>query len=66
MIEFLQTYGLWIALAGVFIVMHRFGMGCCGGGHQHGAPPRNNALPDETQKDGKLSDSEPKSTGSCH
>ncbi len=66
MIEFLQTYGLWIALAGVFIVMHRFGMGCCGGGHQHGAPPRDNALPDETRKSGELSESAPKSTGSCH
>jgi hypothetical protein len=35
MIEFLQNYGLWIALGGVFVVMHRFGMGCCGGGHRH-------------------------------
>jgi hypothetical protein len=31
MIEFLQSYGLWIALAGVFVGMHWFGMGCCGG-----------------------------------
>lgn len=32
---FLQTYGLWILLAGVFLAMHWFGMGC-GGGHGHG------------------------------
>jgi hypothetical protein len=28
---FLQSYGLWILLAGVFLAMHWFGMGCCGG-----------------------------------
>ena len=28
---FLQNYGLWILLAGVFVAMHWFGMGCCGG-----------------------------------
>ena len=33
MVEFLQNYGLWIVLLGVFFAMHRFGMGCCGGGH---------------------------------
>ena len=31
---FLQDYGLWIALGGVFIAMQWFGMGCCGG-HRH-------------------------------
>ena len=31
MIEFAQNYGLWIALAGVFVAMHWFGIGCCGG-----------------------------------
>ncbi len=67
MIEFFQTYGLWIALAGIFIIMNRFGMGCCGGGHQHGAPPPDKTLPDGTQKGGKLSESSaPKSAGSCH
>ncbi len=67
MIEFLQTYGLWIALAGIFIIMNRFGMGCCGGGHQHEAPPRNNALPEGPQKDGKLSGSSAqKPAGGCH
>ena len=34
MIEFLHTYGLWIALAGVFFALHRFGIGCCGGQQQ--------------------------------
>jgi hypothetical protein len=37
---FLQSYGLWILLAGVFLAMHWFGMGC--GGHGHGAPPSEN------------------------
>lgn len=36
MAAFVQTYGLWIALALVFIAMHWFGRGCCGGGH-HGS-----------------------------
>lgn len=31
MLELLQNYGLWVALAAVFFAMHRFGMGCCGG-----------------------------------
>lgn len=34
---FLQSYGFWILLAGVFLAMQWFGMGC-GGGHRHGAP----------------------------
>lgn len=34
---FLQSYGLWILLAGVFLAMHWFGMRC-GGGHRHGGP----------------------------
>lgn len=29
--EFLRSYGLWIVLAGVFLLMYRFGTGgCCG------------------------------------
>jgi hypothetical protein len=35
MLEFLQNYGFWIALLGVILLMHRLGMGCCGG-HAHG------------------------------
>jgi hypothetical protein len=34
MTEFFSTYGLWIALAGVFVAMHWFGMGCCGHSRQ--------------------------------
>jgi hypothetical protein len=37
MAEFLSNYGLWILLAGIFVAMHMFGMGCCGGGHDHGS-----------------------------
>lgn len=33
--EFFQNYGLWIVLGVVFLAMHRFGLGCCGG-HDHG------------------------------
>jgi len=39
---FLQTYGLWILLAGVFLAMHWFGLEC-GGGHGHGRPRENAA-----------------------
>ncbi len=34
MLEFLATNGGWLALAAVFVAMHWFGMGCCGG-HRH-------------------------------
>jgi hypothetical protein len=34
MAGFIEDYGLWIALGGVFFAMHWFGMGCCGG-HRH-------------------------------
>lgn len=33
--DFLRNYGIWILLLGIFVAMHRFGMGC-GGGHSHG------------------------------
>lgn len=29
MVAFIQSYGLWFALALVFIAMHLFGRGCC-------------------------------------
>ena len=35
MVEFLQNYGIWIALIGGMFLMHRLGIGCCGG-HSHG------------------------------
>jgi hypothetical protein len=46
---FLQSYGLWILLGGVFLAMHWFGMGC-GGGHRHGGPREEERKPaDETK-----------------
>ena len=66
MIEFLQTYGLWIALAGVFFIMHRFGMGCCGGGHHHTLARRDQATSGENGRGEKPSQPVSKSTGSCH
>jgi hypothetical protein len=65
MIEFVQNYGLWIALAGVFVAMHWFGMGCCGG---HRKPPaqRNQEINGEGPKGDKASGADPKSGGSCH
>jgi len=35
MSEFLSNYGLWFVLGGIVVAMHLFGMGCCGGGHDH-------------------------------
>jgi hypothetical protein len=66
MIEFLQNYGLWIVLAGVFIAMHRFGMGCCGGGHRHGPTRRPEGLPSGGPKDEREPEATTKSKGSCH
>jgi hypothetical protein len=40
MMEFLSTYGLWILLLGIFLAMHRFGMGCCEGGRRLAAERR--------------------------
>lgn len=51
MFEFLQNYGLWIALAAVFFTMHRFGMGCCVGGHHQKPVNRDKGQPG-TPKDG--------------
>ena len=51
MIEFLQNYGLWIALAAVFFIMHRFGMGCCGGGHHQNLANRGKEQPGATPKE---------------
>lgn len=48
--EFLRSYGLWILLAGVFVAMHWFGMGC-GGGHGHGGSREDtSAKPGEGKK----------------
>jgi len=66
MVEFLQSYGLWIALAGVFVAMHWFGKGCCGGGHRQGPGQGDQGVLGEREKAEKTSEGVPKSTGGCH
>lgn len=66
MIEFLQNYGLWIALGAVFFTMHRFGMGCCGGGHRHPSTQIGKGAADGGTDAEKLSEVKAKSNGSCH
>jgi hypothetical protein len=46
---FLQNYGLWILLGGVFVAMHWFGMGCCGG-HSHRRPREDAAGKSDEEK----------------
>lgn len=46
---FLQSYGLWILLGGVFLAMHWFGMGC-GGGHRRGGPREEEGKPADGTK----------------
>jgi hypothetical protein len=46
MIEFFVNHGLWFVLAGVFLAMHWFGMGCCGGRHRHGTVTPSEGIPD--------------------
>ena len=64
MIEFAQTYGLWIALAGVFVAMHWFGMGCCGGRQRQGQGTEGGS--DQGPRDDKAREVTPKSKKSCH
>ncbi len=65
MMEFLQSYGLWIVLAVVFIAMHRFGVGCCGAGHRHAASDKEHGS--GTAGEGEVSGLAPRSSkGSCH
>jgi hypothetical protein len=66
MIEFIQNYGLWIALAGVFVAMHWFGRGCCGGRQRQGQGQRTEGRSDEGPRDDKAREVTPKSKGSCH
>ena len=66
MIEFAQSYGLWIALAGVFVAMHWIGKGCCGGGHRHGPVRRPQSASDGRPKTGKTTDETRESNSSCH
>lgn len=65
MIEFIQNYGLWIALLGVFVAMQWFGMGCCGGGHRKKQAEHTEGVSGDGAKE-KTPDPAPKSGGSCH
>ena len=70
MVEFAETYGLWIALAGVFIAMHWFGMGCCGGRQRQrqrqGQGQGTEGGSDQGPRDNKAREVTPKSKESCH
>jgi hypothetical protein len=35
MVEFIENNGLWVLLIAAMFLMHRLGIGCCGG-HRHG------------------------------
>lgn len=61
--EFLSNYGLWILLAAIFVGMHVFGMGCCGG-HQH-AQRKNDSEADPVSEPAAGSGRRVKS-GDCH
>ena len=65
MLEFIQAYGLWIALVGVFVAMHWFGVGCCGGAHSK-PRHRDKTVPGGTSKAPTTSEPASRSTGSCH
>ena len=65
MIEFLQHYGLWLVLAGVFFAMHRFGTGCCGRKHYR-LERRENLLPDDNVKSDMAAEPLSKPNESCH
>ncbi len=60
MVEFLQTYGIWIILGLLMLLMLRgHGAGCCGGG-RHQQHDRNEK---DTAANGKSGDSR---SSSCH
>ena len=48
--EFLRSYGVWILLLGVFVAMHRFGMGCGGGHSRQGDAHEEPSKPKEEKK----------------
>jgi hypothetical protein len=66
MIEFFVNHGLWFALAGVFLAMHWFGMGCCSGRHRHGSVKRSEGVPDESPRIKSAPEEMPKSHASGH
>jgi len=61
MVEFLKSYGIWIVMGVLFLIMLRGhahgGGGCCGGGHQHDHE-------EPGKKDGQSESG--KSNSSCH
>ncbi|MBI3015200.1 MAG: DUF2933 domain-containing protein [Candidatus Tectomicrobia bacterium] len=59
--EFLKDNGLWIALVGVFVVMHLFGAGCCGG-HRKRSETEGKEDPPGTKEGAP----QVGKTGSCH
>lgn len=70
--EFLQNYGLWILLGGIFVAMHAFGMGCGGhGGHQHGGGKKDEKNPENAGghkhgTDGQQPAGAGRRAGGCH
>ena len=66
MIEFAQTYGLWIALVGVFAAMHWFGMGCCGGPSRQKPTQPDEKVAGRGRESETASEATPRSRGSCH
>ncbi len=72
MAEFLSSYGLWILLGVIFIAMHRFGMGCCGAGHQHGTSGQEDGKAERADTPSRTATAETKPGvagvrgGSCH
>ena len=75
MIEFLQNYWIWILLIGGMFLMHRLGIGCCGGhthgqDHGHGGAPEREPKPRDTKMaEGKRPEAAAASSAprrSCH
>jgi hypothetical protein len=66
MIEFFQSYGLWIVLGAVFLLMNLFGMGCCGGRHRHESSKRSQVDQDQNPRAGQTSEAAPRPNSSYH
>jgi hypothetical protein len=66
MMEFLGSYGLWLALAAIMIGMHWFGMGCCGGGRRHSADRQPTPVAGDSVKNTKRPGEEEDRGPTCH
>ena len=66
MIEFVQNYGVWIALVSVFAAMHWIGKGCCGPRDQRNPNQGDENVATGGLERGKASEAPPRSRGSCH